>query len=152
MFSFVLAVALVAQSTDFGVRVVGQLPAEAPAQSSPKQTKAQVGDNFRCKVARITDGDTLRCADGTRVRLAGIDAPEISECRQGRKCVSGDAHASRRVLASLAADETLQCRRVGTSYSRAVAFCSSQGVDLSCALVRNGAAVKRYSEQDKVCR
>jgi endonuclease YncB( thermonuclease family) len=130
--------------------VVGELPSEVAAQSRPK--KAQGETSFSCRVAKVTDGDTLRCADGTRVRLAGIDAPEITPCKQGRRCVSGDAQASRRVLASLAADETITCRRVGTSYSRAVAFCSSQGVDLSCALVRNGYAVKRYSEQDKVCR
>ncbi|MGH7586059.1 MAG: thermonuclease family protein [Gemmatimonadales bacterium] len=29
-----------------------------------------------CVVERVTDGDTLRCTDGRRVRLIGIDAPE----------------------------------------------------------------------------
>ena len=36
--------------------------------------RAQVGEG--CVVAQVVDGDTLRCADGTRVRLIGIDAPE----------------------------------------------------------------------------
>lgn len=29
-----------------------------------------------CVVARVIDGDTFRCRDGTRVRLIGIDSPE----------------------------------------------------------------------------
>lgn len=29
-----------------------------------------------CQVSRIVDGDTLYCADGTKVRLLGIDSPE----------------------------------------------------------------------------
>jgi micrococcal nuclease len=47
-----------------------------------------------CVVARIVDGDTLVCADGVRVRLLLIDAPELSQGAAGE--------ASRRALASLA--------------------------------------------------
>lgn len=36
------------------------------------QQPARVG----CVVASVTDGDTLRCTGGRRVRLIGIDAPE----------------------------------------------------------------------------
>jgi micrococcal nuclease len=32
------------------------------------------------KVARVIDGDTFELADGERVRLAGIDAPNVGEC------------------------------------------------------------------------
>lgn len=111
------------------------------------------GVMFACAVLSITDGDTLRCRDGTRVRLAGIDAPELpGHCRQGRQCVTGDAAASRRALAQLASGRSLTCRSVGTSYDRIVAFCQSNGVDLSCAQIRRGFAVPRYASREKVCR
>jgi endonuclease YncB( thermonuclease family) len=108
---------------------------------------------FACVVLSITDGDTLRCRDGTRVRLAGIDAPELpGHCRQGRKCVAGDASASTRTLASLAFGRTLTCRKVGVSYDRVVAFCETGGIDLSCAQFRGGHAVARYAGREQPCR
>jgi endonuclease YncB( thermonuclease family) len=112
-----------------------------------------IGLVFACVVLSITDGDTLRCRDGTRVRLAGIDAPELpGHCRQGRECVTGDAAASRRALSQLSAGRSLTCRRVGVSYDRIVAFCRSDGVDLSCAQVSRGFAVPRYANRRQLCR
>jgi micrococcal nuclease len=32
-----------------------------------------------CEVSRISDGDSFRCRDGRRVRLTGIDTPELSQ-------------------------------------------------------------------------
>jgi micrococcal nuclease len=38
-----------------------------------------------CRVERVSDGDTIRCAGLGRVRIAGIDAPELhSRCRAER--------------------------------------------------------------------
>lgn len=98
---------------------------------------------FACQVARVVDGDTIACLDGTRVRLAGIDSPELHGCRgrRGRVCVPGDGEASRRALARLAVGR-LTCRRVGVSFGRVTAWCSAGGVDLSCAMVRSGYAVR----------
>lgn len=138
------------QSTDFGVRQIGE-PVPVSRQKAQAPRKAPAG-LFTCSVAAITDGDTLRCTDGTRVRLAGIDAPEISPCAPERKCVSGDGTASRRSLAGLASARTLRCEAVGISYKRIVAFCSAGALDLSCAQVRAGQAVTRYSEKARVCR
>lgn len=99
---------------------------------------------FLCAVASIHDGDSLRCADGTRIRLAGIDAPELAAChgRRGRICVPGDAQASKRALEHLIAGRTLRCRAVGTSYGRVTAWCRAGSVDISCALVRGGYAAR----------
>jgi micrococcal nuclease len=33
-------------------------------------------ESIPCVVERVVDGDTVRCRDGTRVRLIGIDSPE----------------------------------------------------------------------------
>jgi endonuclease YncB( thermonuclease family) len=143
---------LAVQSTDFGVREVG-VPVPSPKQLSRGQARSSVaGGTFSCSVSSITDGDTLRCADGTRVRLAGIDAPEISPCALGRQCTPGDGNASRQSLASMASGRTLSCQAVGTSYKRVVAFCRAGGTDLSCAQVRSGHAVRRYSAKNEVCR
>jgi hypothetical protein len=38
---------------------------------------------FLCAVVTVTDGDTFRCAGGTRVRLHAVDTPEIAKCRKG---------------------------------------------------------------------
>jgi len=52
---------------------------------------------FDCPSAYVVDGDTIRCGS-ERVRLLGIDAPELHGCPSWRTCVSGDAAASRRSL------------------------------------------------------
>lgn len=145
-----LALLFALQSTDWGVRTVGQ-PVQQSKTSVP-QVISGTGSSFSCSVASITDGDTLRCADGTRVRIAGIDAPEISPCAEGRQCTAGDGAASKRSLAAVASGRHLTCRRVGTSYKRVVAFCSAGGVDLSCAQVKAGQAVRRYATKEQVCR
>lgn len=38
------------------------------------------GSNVSGKVAKVFDGDTFQLTTGTRVRLMGIDAPELDEC------------------------------------------------------------------------
>jgi micrococcal nuclease len=43
----------------------GQEPARADART--------------CTVGRVSDGDSLRCSDGRRVRLIGIDSPELRQ-------------------------------------------------------------------------
>jgi endonuclease YncB( thermonuclease family) len=47
---------------------------------SATETGTEVGSE-RGRVARVTDGDTLRLADGRRIRLVQVDAPEPrTEC------------------------------------------------------------------------
>ncbi len=48
----------------------------AVASCAPASPHAQVPARTACIVAAVPDGDTLRCRDGRRVRLIGIDAPE----------------------------------------------------------------------------
>jgi endonuclease YncB( thermonuclease family) len=73
------------------------------------------------------DGDTMR--DGPdRLRLFGIDAPEMSEA---------GGEASKRALAALIAGQTLACYTVDTDrYGRAVVICYlPDGRDVSCVMV-----------------
>ena len=109
---------------------------------------------FLCTSPTITEGDTVRCADGTRVRLAAVDAPEITACRKGRACAPGDGQEAKRVLAQLVGDQNLSCRATGTSYNRLVAWCSARGQDLSCAMWRGGYAIrlKQFDRERRLCR
>ena len=109
---------------------------------------------FLCASPSITDGDTVRCADGTRVRLAAVDAPEITQCRKGRTCAPGSGEKSKRVLAQLVAAHNLSCRQTGKSYNRVVAWCSAGGQDLSCAMWRGGYAVRleQFDRERRLCR
>lgn len=50
-----------------------------------------------CPSAYVVDGDTLRCGP-ERLRLLGIDAPEIERCPHWRVCAPGDGQASKRSL------------------------------------------------------
>jgi endonuclease YncB( thermonuclease family) len=100
---------------------------------------------FACPVTRITDGDTFRCGK-TRVRLYGIDAPELpGHCSKGRACTPGDPWASTNNLAALLRLGGVQCRTVDVDrYGRTVALCSAGGADLSCSQLAGGFAVRRY--------
>lgn len=113
------------------------------------------GAFFICTSPTITDGDTLRCQDGTRVRLAAIDAPEIYSCPKHRTCAPGDGERSKRVLAQLVGGRQLSCRQTGMSYNRLVAWCRpTGGEDLSCAMWRGGYAIRleQYDREGRMCR
>jgi len=106
---------------------------------------ARESDVFVCSSVRVTDGDTFRC-DGRRVRLYGIDAPELpSHCRKGRACTPGDPYASTDNLAALLQSGPVSCRQVDVDrYGRSVALCSAGRRNLSCAQLAGGFAVRRY--------
>lgn len=111
---------------------------------------------FACTVVSVHDGDTLTCRDGTKVRLAAIDAPEIGPCRgrRGRVCVPGDGPASRNALNRLVLGRTIRCEKAGMSYQRVVAWCGLNGIDLSCSMMRGGYAVRvaQYDRRARLCR
>lgn len=50
-----------------------------------------------CPSAYVVDGDSLRCGN-VRVRLLGIDAPELHRCPRWRVCVAGDGRAAKASL------------------------------------------------------
>lgn len=106
-----------------------------------------------CTAPAVHDGDTIRCG-GERVRLWGMDAPELSgspRCRydQGWACEAAMAwgDAARRRLVQLTAGH-VACTPVDRDrYGRVVARCTSAGVDVGGRLVAEGLArdYTRYS-------
>jgi len=61
------------------------------------------GETFTCTPTHVWDGDgPVWCAEGPRIRLSGIAAPEIDgSCRKGQPCPDGDAHDVRDALVDL---------------------------------------------------
>jgi micrococcal nuclease len=51
--------------------------ADAPAAAAAPASSGRSGGT--CQIASITDGDTVICADGRRIRLLLIDSPEMSQ-------------------------------------------------------------------------
>lgn len=109
---------------------------------------------FVCEVIKVHDGDgPLWCAEGIKVRVAGVQAPDFTNaepCRRHRSgyvCDDGAARRSRAVTKRLALHQRLACQPVDRSYGRVVARCRlPDGRSLSCALIAAGAAdrLERY--------
>lgn len=112
--------------------------------------------SFACQVSSITDGDTLRCADGTRVRLHAVAARESDEtCSVGHPCPAASAASATAKLEELAGGQTLQCRKTGTSYNRVTAICRNEAsTEINCAMVRSGTTViwPKFNEQAPICQ
>jgi endonuclease YncB( thermonuclease family) len=90
---------------------------------------------------RVVDGDTLDVGP-TRVRLEGIDAPELAQtCRTaaGQSWDCGKVSAA--FLRSLVQQKEIACDRTGSDvYHRTLATCFEDGIDINEAMVRAGMA------------
>lgn len=91
---------------------------------------------------RVADGDTIEFG-GQRIRLQGIDAPELyQECRDaaGRNWSCG--RRARVELRKLIGNEAVQCEaHAKDRFGRSVAVCRAGGRDLGEAMVRSGWAL-----------
>lgn len=90
--------------------------------------------------ARVTDGDSL-VIGGERVRLHGIDAPEMKQrCDpSGRNWACGIWAAD--TLAKIVGKGVLACEALDRDrYGRTVARCTVSGRDIGAEMVRVGAA------------
>lgn len=90
-----------------------------------------------CEVRRVVDGDTFYCADGRKVRLIGMDSPELGQGESGREA----RKALSRLLpvggqVRLEGDVTPRDR-----YGRTLAYAWSGGRLVNEAMVRGGWAV-----------
>ena len=129
------------------------------------------GLTFSCTPTHVWDGDgPIWCAEGPKIRLAGISAREIDDtCKPAHPCPPSSGPDARNGLVGLLGGARgvastghvlvhgpkLICRSDGSAGgSRTAAWCQASGVgDLSCAMVRTGLALRwpRYW-RGHVCR
>lgn len=123
-------------------------------------TAAAVGTSFTCTPVAVYDGDgPVWCAEGPKVRLAGIAAREMDgACRRGHPCPTATAYQARNTLVALLGGAKgrmqtghvrvtagpMQCRSDGSAGgSRTAAWCvTASGLDLNCAMVRSGSVAR----------
>lgn len=100
-------------------------------------------------IATVIDGDTL-VIDDTRIRLQGIDAPELHQ-----NCTGADGHewpcgfTSRKRLRQIIHGREVSCDPVDTDkYGRTVAVCHAGDTDLNARMVETGWAMayRTYSQ------
>lgn len=111
---------------------------------------------FSCQVSSVTDGDTLRCTEGERVRLHAVAARETDEtCSVGHPCPTASGASAKAELVRLVRGEVLSCQAIGQSYERVTAICwNAAGVEVNCAMIRSGTAViwDRFNRETPICR
>lgn len=99
---------------------------------------------------RVIDGDGLE-VNGVKVRLWGIDAPELhQECSKAGQVYPCGQMARNALTAFLGATTPL-CKTINQDrYGRTVARCEVQGNDLAARMVESGWALDwpRYSKSE----
>jgi endonuclease YncB( thermonuclease family) len=86
-----------------------------------------------CLAPTAIDGDTLKCSDGTRIRIFGVNAPEVGQ--PGADVAT--ANLARIIVGGLA------CEIRGASYSRLVGRCENAArEDISADQLKGGFAVE----------
>ena len=97
--------------------------------------------------ARVVDGDTLEVS-GVKVRLFGVDAPELDQrCERGGR-VWACGQAAREALAGIVGRQRVVCDVQDIDrYGRDVAVCQVGDQDVGAVMVREGMAIayRRYS-------
>lgn len=88
-------------------------------------------DGFDCTVSRVVDGDTFHCTSGIKVRISGINAPEMADTY---------GPVSQATLNGLIGGATVQCEPTGTTHDRIAAVCYLAGQDIGAMMVERAMA------------
>jgi endonuclease YncB( thermonuclease family) len=100
-------------------------------------------------IASVVDGDTIEI-DGARIRLEGIDAPEVGQtCKRKWFGSWACGHEATAALRRLIGGRAVTCSSRGKDkYERMLAICFLDGRDVNAWMVRHGHAwaFVKYSE------
>ncbi len=95
----------------------------------------------------VNDGDTLTLANGAKVRLVQIDAPELETDCYGRDALKAlVALAPKGTRVTLMSDPRLDDR---DRYGRLLRYVFARGVNVNVALVREGAASPYFFRNER---
>jgi len=115
--------------------------------SSPQQNSTEIikKDGFKYSfsgIAEITDGDSIKIAN-YRVRLLGIDAPEMKQsCFDAQDQPYKCGEKSREFLVNLADKKEVNCFYNGKDvYERYLAYCFVGKLSISNEILKNGHGV-----------
>lgn len=102
---------------------------------------ARISSETNAGIAAVVDGDSLRIGE-KRIRLEGIDAPELSQtCFSGGREINCGRQA-REHLRALIGGQKVVCEGWQTDkYGRLLARCTARSIELNAAMVRDGWAV-----------
>ena len=118
--------------------VVTQAPApvvtEAPAPVAPVVVTSVV--------TNVVDGDTVDLDNGERVRLVGIDTPELGDCGADIAAATVTDMVLGKAVTLAASDEDRD------QYGRLLRYVDVDGVDVGGTLLLLGQAVPRYNSTD----
>lgn len=104
--------------------------------------------------AFAVDGDTL-VLGGRRIRLLGLDAPELGQTCQRGTVAYRCGEEARTAMRALLLGETVTCAARGSDrFGRTLAICEVRGQDIGATLVRRGLAVSfgAYAEEEREAR
>ncbi|MCX6794340.1 MAG: thermonuclease family protein [Candidatus Gottesmanbacteria bacterium] len=91
----------------------------------------------RTRVVSVPDGDSIQLVDGRRVRLLGIDAPEIGNCL---------ADEAKQKLRSLVLSKHVRLKDTVTDdYGRVLASVFVNGQNINAMLLASGLAKNTYA-------
>ena len=93
-------------------------------------------------VARVVDGDTLELGNGEKVRLVGIDTPEVGECGYQEASDALSRMVLGRQVRLTVSDENRD------RYGRLLRYVDVGSVDAGLRLIKRGLAVARYDSRD----
>ncbi|MDP9424029.1 MAG: thermonuclease family protein [Pseudomonadota bacterium] len=95
---------------------------------------------MECPAVVVVDGDSLRCG-AERLRLLGIDAPELGACPRDRQCVEGNGQAAKQSLAAGIRLGPFRYERVGVDrYGRTLVAAWAGSTNLACWQMRRSYA------------
>jgi len=120
--------------------------ADKVAAAKATADKAAKAEAATWAVTKVVDGDTIwaaRGAESVKVRLIGIDTPEVGQC--------GFAEASRNLRGLIGSQRVTLTPGAQTDldrYGRSLRYVDVRGVDAGLRQIKQGYAVARYDSRD----